>query len=236
MTDVFESEIERFGDRVEQGKAKLLRPDGERIYGESEHTARVGALLAEYDNSVDTIMKAAEAAAVEAEQAARDVSRSPMYAMLSDGNTVERGALATFHPFVLADARDMTLRELASELEAQAAGGLKTSTDRALGALWLHAANRRLSREQPRATADPDGNLRVRPHRDPDAFHALRVATEGLAVHFTDPRATAKTQAAQAARQRVLNLQMHAGQTRRNLDGTADRTREAMRAFAASNA
>ena len=168
--------VERALATYERETARLLTPDGRRLYTDDEHERRESELRATRDAAIAAAEAAAAQLMREAETALAVLDhRDPIDALAP----AELEKASARRVFVAEDAERLPLGELTARLR-----GALDADDRALLYLWTRYGARRVEREQEQGRG-------ARTHTDlPALLTALREA-EG---RFTDPAARQRAQ------------------------------------------
>jgi len=195
--------LERAVATFQQGKAALLRPDGQPRYAEAEMTERAAALLAAFDQEAGWVRAQAEEAipAAEAELAMLD-GADPFDSLKPE----EQARSAARCEFVREDAELLRPDQLVTQARAALA-----SNDRGLLFLLDRYIGQRIDRDGAR--------------RDP----ALTAVHREIVERFKDPKAAEKRHAAERKLSMAKLLGGRIEMARRQLDGRHDSMLAGMR-------
>jgi len=206
-----EAAAERAADRVQRERAKLVRPDGSRVYGDAEHAEREQAVYdqvgADFDGATGRYVERAERDAAEAQTTLALLDGFDPYDRLSDA---ERQAASTRAAFVKEDCETAPAAELVKQARAALASGDKAR---------VYLLNRYLARRiesrrgQPGAAADVE---------------LLGVARD-LAAAFDDGDRSQKRRALEEKARAAGVLPLAVKRARSAFDGSDERARDSMR-------
>jgi hypothetical protein len=138
-----ERRIENAAERFRAQAARLLRPDGSRLYSDQEHEQRAAALLAEYDETGAAVTEEIDRAVAEAQAELVKLEGSDPLDALTEAELARANARRAF---VSEDAEALPAHQLAPRVRAVLAGD-----DKAELVLWARYLARRFEK-----TAGPE--------------------------------------------------------------------------------
>ena len=188
--------LDRAVATFQQGKAALLRPDGQPKYVESEMAERQAALLAAFDQEAAWVRAQAEAAVPVAETELAKLAGADVYDSLK---SEEQARAAARREFVREDAELLRPDQLVTQARAALA-----ANDRALLYLLSRYVGQRIDRDGGR--------------RDP----ALVAVHREIVERFADPKLGEKREKAERKISMAKLLNSRIDMERRQIDGRWD--------------
>jgi hypothetical protein len=161
----FSSHVQRAEQNFEAARAALYRTDGQPVYSPTEHNARLGDLLAEFDQSVGSCIAVQERHAQEAETALQAVQRDPIKRL----DTIEGLKATNLQAFVKEDFESLPLAELVEHCR-----GAMARNSAAEMALCQRYGRRRIEGEKaqyPALVVGGDGAPTINTASNPNAAH-----------------------------------------------------------------
>jgi hypothetical protein len=200
--------IENAAERYRAQAAKLLRPDGSKLYSDQEHRQRLDALLAEYDETGSAVAEEIDRAIAEAERELVKLEGADPTDALTEAELARANARRAF---VKEDAEELPVHALVPRVKAALA-----SDDKAELVLWQRYLGRRFEK-----TAG----------RDKEELSAV---VRGLEERLADPKRREKRRKLERKVETGKLLKGRVGIKRGEMDGSLAGAREqASRAYAA---
>lgn len=155
--------IDRAARQFTTDSARLLRPDGSRLYSDDEHAQRVAGLLAAFDQVGAEVTATAQAGITDAERELARLAGATPIDRLSAAELERANLRATF---IREDAESLPPEQLVPRLRAALAGG-----DRVELTLWHRYAAKRLDQTPPNRRGELQPEVRALEERlaDPRA-------------------------------------------------------------------
>ncbi len=215
-----ERDVERAIADFKESEKRLYRRDGSKVYGEAEHSERLGKLTSELSEKVEAVITEAQEDAQGYEQEALALSYTdPTKGLLS----TDRERFSTSLPLVREDCEGLSADALLERLRAVSAG-----SDRVAKILHAHYARSRARVMERRLEelARSGGAVSV---EDAAALRALTEAVSELDTQLEDKDTAKRREAAKEAASKSRQLAMKLRQRLYEADGSDARAREAHR-------
>jgi hypothetical protein len=215
-----EHDVEKAIANFEENKTRLYRRDGSQVYGEAEHSERLGRLTSELSAKIEAVITEAQEDAVEYEKEALALSYTdPTKGLL--GTDRERFSVSL--PLVREDCEGMSVGALLQRLAAVSVG-----SDRVAKILHTRYARSRAQamERQMAETARSGGSVSV---DEAAAFRGLAEAVSELEGQIEDKDTAKRREAAKDAVKKSRQLAMKLRQRLYEADGSDERAREAHR-------
>ncbi len=212
-----ERDVQRAASTFEEAKKKLYRVDGSKVFGEEEHSERLGKLREEFSEKLSKVVSEVEGDVIEYEDKARSFSYTDPASQVPAS---ERGKLETSRAFVKEDCEDMPVPALVERLCAVSAGA-----DKVTQVLHARYGRRRLEALNTESNRLAREGKSARPEVAQE-FRTLAEAVTTLEAQLKDPKTEESRQAAQEAAKASRRLAMEARRRQGELDGTAELARE----------
>jgi hypothetical protein len=195
--------VDRAADDYEQARQKLYRQDGTPKYAPAELQERTAALLAPVKAAVDDAKATATRVQENANRTALVEHADPLLSIIEPEERAEVGYKS---PLVAADCAQLSLPQLAQQLEAVLAHGSRIEQ-----LLYLRHAAARADAARRQAANSP---------QPVDGLGPVLRRVDELRTATRDPQVQKALDKAAALRNQAMDLTIHAGQRLRTLDGT----------------
>lgn len=209
-----ERRVEEAAAALERKRASLLRPSGERIYSDDEHTRREAAFLAEFMPAAESAIQAADKALQDAERVASAAGADPT-TWLSPAQLTEATARWAF---IKEEADAAPLGRLLDRVRAASNSGTVDQW------LWHRAGRARLE-----AMMSLPANEQPRGAKDVHVWSELSRALDALQEAVTPAHIKTARARGQELQQRGVAVGMKARSALAEADGSAERNRQQFR-------
>jgi hypothetical protein len=155
-----ERDVERAIADFQESEKRLYRRDGSKVYGEAEHSERLGKLTSELSEKVEAVISEAQEDAAAYDQEALALSYTdPTKGLIG----TDRERLSVSLPLVREDCQSMPLAALLERLKAVAAGSDRVA--KILHARYGKSRAEAMEREMEKAARSGGATPPMRPRR-----------------------------------------------------------------------